>query len=166
MIVFRVTQTGPMPKELIKRLPKFKKEAFIEAGKLWHRHYRPKHFTLKGAREYGYAPRSGERGSGRGFKGSYTARKLKKFGHTRPLVYTGESAQLARILDVRGTSKGSRTIIHARGFNRRNPKSEINMRDEMTRISDREAQQLTGFIGRMMNREMGKLLVVRSETIG
>ncbi|MGB0714271.1 MAG: hypothetical protein ACPGXK_00220 [Phycisphaerae bacterium] len=165
MIVFRVTQTGPMPREVRKQLPLIKKKAFMAAGRFWHRYFRPKHFTAKGAREYGYAPRKGERGSGRAFKGSYTARKLKRFGHTRPLVYTGESAQLARIMDVRGTSRGSRTVIHARGLNRRNPNSTINMRDEMTRISRGEVQRLTKLISESLGDSMDKIQTRKTETI-
>ena len=47
------------------------------------------------ARNYRYAKRSGERGSGRKFRGSYTERKLKLFGHTRPLELSGEGKRLA-----------------------------------------------------------------------
>ena len=69
----------------------------------WHTKYLPKHFTRAAYREYGYMPRQGEPGypfldsKGRkiGFKKSYTGRKLAKYGHTNPFVYTGRTMAMA-----------------------------------------------------------------------
>ena len=38
--------------------------AWFKVGQFWHRRFRPKHFTHRGATEYGYAPRQGERSAG------------------------------------------------------------------------------------------------------
>jgi hypothetical protein len=125
-------------------------------GSDYHRAFMAKHFTHAGAREYGYAPRKGERGApgSKGFRRSYTGRKLRQKGHTLPLVWSGESRTLARVRDVRATSKGCRIVIHANKLNFRNPKSEINMRDEVTRVSDMEAR----VVMRDFAHTLGKLL--------
>jgi hypothetical protein len=116
------------------------KECWSLIGQLWHREMRPKHFTHAGAREYGYTPRSGEsaRPCSKGFRRSYTGRKLRKFGHTLPLVYTGTSRGLTRTGNITATSKGVRIAMHAPALNLRPKGGTINLYDEMTRISQRE----------------------------
>lgn len=133
---------GAVPKIAAKRRNVIYKEGFTLALTFWHFQFRPKHFTHAGAREYKYTPRKGESGSGRKFKGSYTARKLKQFGHTRPLEYSGTSKALSSQQNIKATSKGGRAIIRAPALNFRHPNSEIRMRDEMTRVSDAERQKL------------------------
>jgi hypothetical protein len=104
---------------------------------------------VKGAREYGYQKREGERGTAGSekFKTSYTGRKLRRFGHTRPLVLTGESMRLAAIRDVRSTSKGAKVVIHARVLNFR-----PHMRREMTMISLKERDRMVKFLDLLIDR--------------
>ena len=154
---------GPVPKIARRERNKIQKEGFEYALTYWHGKFREKHFTHAGATEYKYLPRSGERGHGRKFKGSYNQQKLRKFGHTRPLEFSGESRQLTRTLKIKATSKSGRCILNARKFNFRNPKSKIDMRDEMTRVSDPErtvlAEEFQDYISGRFNR------IMASETV-
>ena len=79
------------------------KTSWGELGTYWHSRLREKHFTTAGAKEYKYTPRKGEPGSGwqGNFWGSYTGRKIRAFGHRRPLEHSGESKALTRVRDVR-----------------------------------------------------------------
>ena len=70
---------------------------------LWWRKFLPIHFTNRASNRYGYAPRSGEPGSGRAFRGSYSEAKLKRkkiagvqaIGEVKPLVWSGRSRERA-----------------------------------------------------------------------
>lgn len=123
--------------------------AWEAVAKHWSERFRPKHFTVAGAKEYGYLPRSGE-ASGIGSKAywrSYTGRKKRKLGHTRPLVYSGELEALSRQYraDIVVSTNRSRcrvVLTAANKANWRNPHSQINMRDELTRVSPAEAAEL------------------------
>ena len=144
VMVMKVTMkwSGPTPRIAKRRMNHIIKAANRDMGIFWWRMMRAKHFTHAGAREYGYTPRKGERGSGRAFRGSYTAQKLRAFGHTKPLVFTGTSEKLAGIRDVRATFKKTRVVIHARALNFRSAGSQVDMRAEMTAISVKDASRL------------------------
>lgn len=140
-----------------RKLPPMLKAGFARCGKFWHGTYREKHFTKRGAREYGYTPRKGERGSGRGFHSSYTARKLREKGHTLPLVWSGESRSYTRVRDVRATSTRVRVVMRAPKLNYRHPASQINMRDEMTRVSIAERNELIRVFDRDLDRRTNSM---------
>lgn len=93
------------------------REAWQKVGEFWHDNFRLEHFKNSAMSRYGYTPRRGENGSGRPFKGSYTAKKLKSKGHTKPLVYTGESMRRTEQRDIRPTRDGVRIHLHAPLFN-------------------------------------------------
>lgn len=155
MILIRLKYTGAIPGVISKANMNRKiKAAWLVAGTWWHKEMRPKHFTKRGAREYGYVPRYGEPGSGRRFRGSYTGRKLRRFGHTNPLVFTGLSRDLTRVRDVRNTAKGVRVVMNAPTLNRRPRGGRINMRDEMTRISIAERNQLIRLMDRKIHADL------------
>lgn len=127
------------------------RETMLEAGELWHRDIRPKHFRNSATSEYGYAPRSGERGSNRPFKGSYTEGKLRKYGHTRPMVYSGESEEdTERNVTFKATATGKQSRVkvrmNARKLNFKNPRSRIDLRAELVRVSVRDREQVRGFV--------------------
>lgn len=119
------------------------KEALTAAGKEWHQKYYTGHFTKAGAARYGYHKRKGEGQTpgSKPFKRSYTGRKLKKFGHTDPLKFSGETYQLGKVSKIKATSKQARVILPV-GLNRKHPKSQIRMRDEATRVLPEEADYL------------------------
>jgi len=124
-------------------------QAWIGVGELWHSEMRPKHFTVAGAAEYGYLPRQGEPGNPYrgGFWASYTGRKLRKHHHRSPLKYSGELEQLSRARRIDTTvfrTKSRMRVIMpgARKANFRNPASKIDMREELTRVSEQEQVRL------------------------
>jgi hypothetical protein len=129
------------------------KEAWFDPGKQWHQELRPKHFTKQGGGEYAYAPRAGEPGNERkNFWTSYTGRKQKRFGHTLPLVYSGDSSGdsllvRSRVARIENSPNGVKVILSgANKANWHNPKSNIDMRAELTRISDLEVAELTNVL--------------------
>lgn len=155
--MFKIT-IEPKPSEISRRLRgefgRAKKGAFLTMGAYWHQHFRKRHFATVAYREYDYAPRKGDElpfGS-REFWRSYVGRKLRKMGHRLPLVYSGASRTLAKIRDVRATSKGGRIMIHAPTLNLRPKGGRINLREEMARISPREWQKMLRVCGRELNR--------------
>ena len=120
-----------------------KKPAFDDGGVYWHGYCRPgsplaKHFTTAGATEYGYAARSI----------AYTMRKLKKFGHTYPLVWSGEAKNLARQQDVRASAKGVRIVLRVNKLNFRGKGSKANMAEEVRTVSKSDAAAVTRVIDR------------------
>lgn len=144
-IVAKVTVTGIVGMGPRQFRNEFIKPMYEEMGKWWLRVIRPKHFTTAGAREYQYTPRAGERGSSSkmSFRNSYTGRKLRKKGHTRPLFFSGELEEKSR----RGRFQHKRTMMlirltEARKANLRNPKSKIRMGDELTRVSPGDSKEL------------------------
>ena len=129
-----------------------------DLGRYWHGALRPKHFTAAGAREYGYAPREGEKSKPgpRGFGSSYTGKKLKKWGHTKPLVWSGESKRRTQKLNLRPTSKRITIKMNAPALNfQAGKRTDLNMRRELETISDRET---VGGISRMYQRLLDRHL--------
>ena len=145
MMGFKISYKGQIPPAMRKRdWNKLIKFTFRKLGEFWPSKMRPKHFTKAGAKEYDYTPRAGEDlpfGT-RAFWRSYTGQKLRKYGHTLPLVYSGLSMEQTHRRDIRATSKGVRIVMHAPALNFRHPKSEVDMRAEMTRVSGREETQI------------------------
>ena len=138
---------------LTKRLQgQFIKQGMSEAGKLWHVDIRPKHFTNRGATEYGYRPRQGERGSGGKFNSSYTARKLRKFGHTRPLEYTGETKRMSRIVRVVNTSKSVKLRYSLRKLD-----FVQGARDEFSRFSEADEQLIVNTVDKSIQKQLDEL---------
>ncbi len=121
-----------------------KADAYAETGRYWHKHFRPKHFTKEGAREYGYLPRKGEPGNPhpKGFWASYTGRKLREQKHKLPLVWSGQSRALSAMGRVRATSKGVKVTMPARALNFKHPKSKIKMAEELRTVSAGELREL------------------------
>ncbi len=163
--MFEITlrKSGPTPKIVRRELNNVTREAARTMGQVWATRFREKHFTNAGAAEYGYTPRQGEPGRPhpRGFRQSYTGRKLAKFGHTRPLEFTGESRARTRSPRIVATAtKGQATvqvIMNAPGFNRRYAGSPIDMRKELTTVSRGEAEKLADEAGFFMQFVFSKI---------
>lgn len=140
---------------------KLARESWQEVGHWWHETIRPKHFTAEGKAEYQYAPRSGERSGsgGKAFWRSYTGRKLRSKGHTLPLVFTGELRARSAVARIQtfATSSGAGVRIflpQAQKANFRNKHSSIDMRDELTRVSLREADEAARRYDEAMERRL------------
>lgn len=147
MYGFRLYYTGIAGEKFAKR--PFGREVltpgFAGMGKHWFTNFRDKHFTEAGAAEYGYTKRKGEnlaRGSKK-WKRSYMGQKWRKHKHQLPLVFSGEARRLSRIGRIAATAKGVRVLMPRLGkLNYRHPKSKVDMRREMTTISNREVEKL------------------------
>lgn len=123
----------------------------------WHEHYREKHFSQEGAREYNYSPRAGEPGNERKkFWSSYTGRKIRKWGHRRPLEWSGESHHRAREVRFDATSNGVTIRLNTPVFNFRGPNSKIDMRAEMTAVTEQELNETATFLDKQIAEEMDK----------
>ncbi len=144
-----IKQFGPTPEHTKAAQGTALRGALQAGGIMYHSRFMAKHFTIAGGIEYGYLPRKGQsQGVGsRNFFRSYSGRKQKQKGHQRPLVWSGASEQLARIQDVRATRKRARIIQHARGLNRRNPRSEIDMAKEIRTVSAAESTLVVSTVG-------------------
>ena len=104
----------------------------------WLARFLPIHFTKRGATIYKYQPRAGEKGSNRPFKGSYTQRKLRRRGHTRPLEDTGRGKSDAFSNQrVTSTRKRASAVMRAPVFNFR-----PHMVREITTVLESENDQL------------------------
>src|SRR5207302_1050578 len=102
---------GATPRHLKKALTAGTKVAWLSSARAFHEHLREKRFTHQHASEAGYIKRKGENltPGTKAFNRSYTGHKLKRFGHTLPLVLTGEARdRLAKIASLSSTSKGGK----------------------------------------------------------
>ena len=129
------------------------RDAFAAMGREWHRTYLPQHFEETAYHRYGYYQRKGmglDRNA-RAYRESYAGRKFRKRGHNRPLVNTGETLALSRLLKMYVTYRGARVVL-PQGLNRKHPKSRISMRDEVTRLLPDEVRALVE-VGRRAFRE-------------
>lgn len=122
-----------------------RKETWQEVGTLFHGTMRDKRFTSPHAREAGYYLRKGESmavGS-KEFRRSYTGKKFRLFGHTRPLEFTGKTRLALRSANISSFAlKVQVKYSGARTLNLRNPKSRINMSEEFRRILPSEEREL------------------------
>lgn len=124
-------------------------EAWTQTGEFWHRTLRPRHFQADALSEYGYARR----------KRRYLARKRAKWGHIRPLVWSGELEQAtrARRIETRTFRTRSRMRVVlplARKANWRHPASQVNLREELTAVSDRDAERMVAVHNRTMSERL------------
>lgn len=132
MIKIVIKYKGAVPRAMRKRFRVVSAFAHKVAGTWWHATMRPKHFTQAGRQEYRYSRRTKD----------YRFRKMREKGHNNPLVFSGISRLTTRLRDVRATSKGVRVVMRAGNLAKQNPKSRVNMQDELTRVSRREEREI------------------------
>ena len=138
MLYIEVKQRGATPDLLKREFNRLSKESWEDLGSAWHKDMRPKHFTHRGATEYGYSPRNKE----------YELRKFRRFGHTYPLVWSGSSRTLSGIGNIRGTRGDVRVVMNTPTLNFKRGKlgslsGAKTLREEMTTVSDAEVEPLT-----------------------
>ena len=162
------TETGATPKLLKREMAEIGRDAGRFAGGFWHSEFRPLHFKNLATTRYGYALRQGEglRGQ-KGFYRTYTGQKLKRLGHTRPLIgwnpshpsESGGSMRATEIQDVRATYRSGlvriRVVMHAPKLNFRRWPTSPDMRKELTTVIPEEleaiAQATRGFLATRIN---------------
>jgi hypothetical protein len=81
------------------------RDAYAYIGRMWDKLFKMKRFTDGATSRYHLKPRSGEPGSGRRYKGSYTEAKVKRkkngdgrraIGESKPFVWAGDSREKVR----------------------------------------------------------------------
>lgn len=139
----KVRESGPTPRGLMREKNEIARRVGSQVGADWHAYLLPKHFTVEGAREYSYQPRT--------YK--HNVRKIRRFGAAFPLVFSGDSMRRltgnstpghksSNTPNLRVTATGGRArirvILDAGNLNwRPNPRSP-DMRSEVTRTSNRD----------------------------
>lgn len=144
-VLLDIKSKGRGPRSVQTQVNATKRDAWLHTGEYFHGKLRDKRFTAEHAREAGYIRRRGE-GMAQGtkaFRASYTGRKLRLYGHTRPLEFTGETRRLVRQASIQVFSMRCQVrYAGARKFNFRNPKSQINMAEEFRRVTTSEIKEL------------------------
>ncbi len=150
-----VTERGVVPRNMRRIFGHLQKAAWQVTAEAFHEHYRDLRFTEAHGKAAGYSPRKGEGTSGKTFWRSYAGRKRKKFGHSRPLEWSGETRRAVAMANVATTRTHARIAYPgARKLNFRHPKSDIRMSQEFTKILPSEAADL----GRRFDDELDRLL--------
>lgn len=134
---------GADAKKLSKRMEnQIVRDALGHLGRVFHTDIRPKKFTHRGATEYKYERRSRR----------YEQRKLRKFGHTRPLELTGETKQMANIVKITNTSKSVKNRYRLRKLN-----FIPQLREEFQRVSEADKKLLVAEADQFIQSEIDKL---------
>jgi hypothetical protein len=135
------------------------REAMVAVGLRHRRRNLPKHFTKLAYQLYRYAPRAGDPGNTRkSFRGSYQGRKLRLFGHTLPLVFTGELRKLTLygLRTVNATASRGEATVKIRLPNKanfKNPNSKVHPLKELQAVNGAELVDLERFAGEELERQ-------------
>ena len=144
------------------------KKSWVAVGKQWRRKFLRGHFTHAGARKYKYALRQGERTpGGHPIPRSYTWRKLRQRGHTRPLEFYGrEKARAVANDKVLADTNGLGCDVHLpQGFYRKHPRSKAVMADEIRAVTHDEVQYLQNFWVAELTKRMDRIAKGRTYRI-
>lgn len=121
------------------------KESWYETALHFHANLRDRRFDPDHQEAAGFAKRKGEMlpRATKAFRRSYTGIKLRKYGHTRALEFTGDTRRKIRTASISSTAnKGKAAYRGASKFSFRHPKSRIRMSDEFRRLLDSEITEL------------------------
>jgi len=142
---FNIQDRGATPRGMARRLNGMKNNSWVDAATLFHVEMRDRRFTHAHATAAGYTKRSRK----------YEKRKLKKWGHTYPLQFTGKTRRDVRAAQISTTSNGAKVAYAgARVFNFRNPKSQVNMAVEFTTILPSEANELASEFDKSLDKQL------------
>lgn len=161
-----VKEWGPTPGLLKSQVNRLIKESLTATAE-YHFRFMHYHFEMIAFGRYGYKPRKGMGLSGKAFYRSYTGQKLKKTGQMNPLVYSGDSKKLALAEPplVRATRNKATLVQRARGLNRRNPKSQIHMNEEIKAIAPSEEKADQQFTRQDFLRRMKELKATKTTRV-
>jgi hypothetical protein len=158
-LVFTIRYRGTIHRGNRSRINDILRDEYAEMGTWWWRNYRPKHFTRAGAIEYGYTPRTAR----------YETRKRRKFGHTNPLVWTGESKAASQNARIQATAKNVKVVMQMPRLNWRSRPTAPDMARDMRTVSEREKQVLVRRFGQGLARRIRGIqgdLEVRISSMG
>ena len=130
------------------------KEAWLQTGAHWHRFLLKKHFTRGAIAEYDYEPRAK----------STEMKKARKFGHRRPLVFTGELQRMVmrvrEVTSVGDGKKGGAAKIKLRGprylYQYRKDLGQPDKAAELSAVSTKDADDLAKKLDRVITRELNE----------
>jgi len=157
-VKFEIKTRGATPRSLRKATNAATKDSWQETGLFFHTDLSDARFSHKHATLAGFATRTKK----------YQSTKLKKFGHTNPLEFSGETRRRVRTANITATSKGvSVRYSGANKLNFRNPKARvpINMADEFRRVTQPEATTLVGVFDRALDRRLAAFQESTSTTV-
>jgi hypothetical protein len=145
MMLVKVQTISNVSRELRKQYQQASSESWKDVGAEFHSQMRDKRFTHAHATKAGYEPRVGSnmQPGQKGFWRSYTGRKLRKFGHTRPLEFTGETRRAVSLASISSSRAGVKVAYPgARKFNFSTKHTNVRMADEFRRVLPEEADAL------------------------
>lgn len=155
----RVTERGAVPRRLRKVYTNAAAVAWKSAGTLFHSDMRDNRFTEEHARKARYITRSPK----------YQKQKERRWGHTRPLEFSGETrnaVSLVKMSSFGGKSKGIRLAYPgARKLNFRGKGSQIRMSEEFRRLIVSEKRQLAEQFDKTLGKEMNSDQTVSTEIV-
>lgn len=131
------------------------KRAYYEMGSYWRKHFLPLHFGERATQRYGYTLRSGARNArlprlGKRLNSTYSARKYRFVGHTRPLEFTGEGKRKA-LYEKRISATSKKVVVRLPlKFNLRNPHSQVHMADEIRAVRRDELGEMSAFFVKLL----------------
>ena len=138
-----VIQYRGSPTETKKEFHRAVKTEFAHVGQYWHERMLADHFKIAAEKKYYYQPR----------KASYIRRKAKRFGHRRPLEFTGDmKRQVTRMARITSTSKGARVAMTGPRYLYMYRK-DLNQPDkaaELTFVTNEEINKLAQILDRRM----------------
>lgn len=141
----KIRERGPTPRKLAKVMTAAKKKSFFDGAVYFHSDLRESRFTQAHATKAGYTPR----------KRSYLVQKLRKFGHTRPLEYSGQARKASRVANITSTSRGFRIRYPGvRAFNYLNKHTQVNMVTEFTTVLPDEVNKVAEHIDRTLDQAL------------
>lgn len=171
MITIRRKKSVKIPRRLLRDMTRVGAQA---AGHHFKSNMLRIRFTKQGARLLNYAKRSGESGSGTGkgrgsFRGTYTGRKLREKGHTRPMVWSGDSERASRGARVKARTlngTGEKVVAVANvtftapNLNYKNPKSKnhVHPSEEIKRVAPSERKILSRVAGGAADKHLDRNL--------
>lgn len=126
----------------------------------WHEKFRPRHFTWKGAKKYGYAKRVGKR------QGGIPAKRgagILKGSNRPPLVQSGRSRDRSAIFNIRSNSKRWRLTMPTNALNFR--PAGIELSEELRTVTPDEQETLAKIFQATVTKALNNIRSRRVERI-
>ena len=140
------------PDVLLKELRPIIKQTLQDMCTHWHQNDMPRHFTDSGRRLYGYRKRTD----------TYLKRKRRKYGHQRPLEWSGDTKRQAQRARPSGTHRRARVSMSLPWYTLKQFRGQATIADELTKLTKNEIQTMArDFQGLVEVR----LMAVKKETV-
>ena len=149
-----IRERGKAPRRLATAYGQASRNAWRETGNWYHDNLRPKRFTVAHGKAAGYKPRKGDElpWGTKAFWRSYVGRKVRKFKHRDPLVFTGTSKRRSQMRTVVAQRNVAKLRYSVQAFN-----YHPYMQSEFRRILPVEAQQLGRVYDMNLDQELDKI---------